>query len=878
MFKKLIRVLLAFIMLFQVLATPVLATPASDPEYLEDGLEYLNNELDSLEESLSDTIDKPIEQQLKAANNGTSRASGFPSLLMPSITPHRPNVYTNGFPVLSIDMNQPFNWDVPIDQLQAFRNNWQGAVLNLSNTSPEFEIFNAAVSARGRGNSTWGGFGGYKRPIRFRFPNNQWRSMFDSGYVGRDWVLLANVLDTSHLRTFGAFYLGDLMGNMNFVPNLWFIHLYLDGEYRGVYNLVDEREAIEGRGDLRLDIDPTLSEYMIEFDGRTRYGGTPVNTHWVDVRGSWDIRYPGTSAWVSTPNNPHALYVENFLNRVDLAILDGNRERIVSLIDVESFTDYYIVQELFKNIDSQFSSLFFQIRGQNEDRRLYAGPLWDFDLSSGSAGGLGNPWGSIGNYFDSPIGERTASVPLHQYDLDWFYHLLNTPWFRDEVKIRWEKIRNNEVQEMLNRIQYMALIFEDDIQRDFDRWPNHGNSSWNSPTVRVLETPLENAEFLHWWLTERVNWMTEWLNEPALERNVTVQNGTGDGNFAAGQTVAISAIVPTGQQFVRWESVTIPAVSFGNATSESTTFIMPAHDVTVRAVFEPLPLSTHIRHRGHVAEVGWQGLRSNSEIIGTTGQALQLEAVELQIESNISGGIEYRSHIQDIGWQDWRRNGELSGTTGRALSLEAIQIRLTGEVANNYDIYYRVHVAEIGWLDWAKNGEPAGSVGFAFQAEAVEIVLVARGEAILKDTTTPLLQASMHVNYSAHVEEIGWQDFQSNGLVAGTTGQAKRLEAIRFDLTGANLSGGIRYRTHVEEIGWQGWQQNGEIGGTTGQAKRLEAVQIELTGEIARYYHIEYRVHLEDIGWQSWRRNGQIAGTTGEARRLEAIEVRLVRR
>jgi len=324
---------------------------------------------------------------------------------------------------------------------------------------------------------------------------------------------MANTIDPSHLRNFSALYLGSLLGSMPFTPNAWFVHLYLDGEYRGVYMLTDERDASEGRGNLRIDIDPTISEYMIEFDSRVRYGGTPVNTHWVQNRiGSFDIRYPSTGAWMNQQNNAHALYVEDFLTRVDGAIVSGDRTQIEAMIDIESFIDFYIVNELMANVDANFSSMFYQIRGLGEQRRLYAGPLWDFDQSSGGAASPANV--AIRNLFDNP--RTTGPVATRN---DWFRRLLNESWFREEVRNRWLEVKDVEVAEMLNRIEYMAVTFEQDFQRDINRWPNHGNHTWNSQTVRNLDTAMENAEFLHWWLTERADWLTEWLYDVYIIQN-----------------------------------------------------------------------------------------------------------------------------------------------------------------------------------------------------------------------------------------------------------------------------------------------------------------------------------------------------------------------
>jgi len=403
---------------------------------------------------------------------------------------------------IDIDYFFPFYWGGPVLDLQIFRDNWLGATLNVSNTSEEFEIENLEVRARGRGNSTWWSFG-EKRPVRFRFIDEQ-RAMFDSPHIGRDWVTFANVADPSHLRNFAAYYLADLL-SFHFTPQAWFVHLYLDGDYRGVYMLLDERESTYGRANLTLDENPTISEYMIEFDARTRDGGTPVNTHWVEVRGSWDIRYPSTSAWMDEVNNPHALYVEDFLTRVDIAMQNRNQEALAKLIDFETFIDYYLVQEFMRNQDTRWSSAFFQIRGQGENRRLYAGPVWDFDLSSGST-----------EYVYSPIGSHAVLNDYGHSRLDWFYYLLTSYWFRTLVNERYLEIRDNEIRTTIDRVYYMATTFESDFNRNFERWPDQGGITYrwsSSHMTREITGPLAQAHSLIEWFEARIIWMDEFLSD-----------------------------------------------------------------------------------------------------------------------------------------------------------------------------------------------------------------------------------------------------------------------------------------------------------------------------------------------------------------------------
>ena len=114
--------------------------------------------------------------------------------------------------------------------------------------------------------------------------------------------------------------------------------------------------------------------------------------------------------------------------------------------------------------------------------------------------------------------------------------------------------------------------------------------------------------------------------------------------------------------------------------------------------------------------------------------------------------------------------------------------------------------------------------------------------------------------YSTHVQTYGWQSNKSNGQTAGTSGKAKRMEAIKIQLSNTGYTGSVQYSTHVQTYGWKDWVADGAIGGTTGEAKRMEAIRIRLTGEVANHYDIYYRVHTQTYGWLDWAKNGEIAG------------------
>ena len=175
-------------------------------------------------------------------------------------------------------------------------------------------------------------------------------------------------------------------------------------------------------------------------------------------------------------------------------------------------------------------------------------------------------------------------------------------------------------------------------------------------------------------------------------------------------------------------------------------------------------------------------------------------------------------------------------------------------------ISYTTHIQDIGWQNQVKDGEMAGTEGQAKRLEAIKITL--------KDLS------GVKIKYQTHIQDIGWQDWKYDGTLAGTEGQSKRLEAIKIELEESDKYS-IMYRVHIQDIGWQDWRYDGEKAGTEGQSKRLEAIQIKIV-EKQTSISANYSVHVQDIGWQNWKAEEKIAGTEGQSKRLEAIKIELL--
>lgn len=244
-----------------------------------------------------------------------------------------------------------------------------------------------------------------------------------------------------------------------------------------------------------------------------------------------------------------------------------------------------------------------------------------------------------------------------------------------------------------------------------------------------------------------------------------------------------------------------------------------------------------VQYRAHVQTYGWRDWVLDGDTAGTTGESKRVESLEIKIvdsEGNeIDGAVRYRTHVQTYGWRDWVSDGDTAGTTGESKRVEAIQMQLTGELAEEYDIYYTAHVQTFGWLKWTKGSADesgiCGTEGLQRRIEAIMIQLVKKGEEPPQNNAQKscLTQDDIgELSYSGHQQRYGDLTAVSGGTILGHIGESLRMEGVRISISDSVIGGGIRYRAHVQGYGWLGWAKNGQIAGTSGISYRIEAIEI----------------------------------------------------
>ncbi|MCL2798327.1 MAG: CotH kinase family protein [Firmicutes bacterium] len=390
------------------------------------------------------------------------------------------------FPALYLDTN-----GVPILN----KTTYVPTVVSMRNTSEQFMFEDVSAGLRGRGNTTWTTTG--KQPFRLRF--DQKMEVLDAGYKERSWTLIANHFDKAQLRNYGGLHLSTLLDGLSFTSNAWFVDVYLNDVYRGVYLLCDQIQEGKDRVNLTYDEDPDKCEYLLERDGHAT-GESTVNVGYFTLGGTYTASNGTTPISLHFPgfvgeNGMTAGHLENlraFLLAAQGAMQGGDYAKILEYIDEASFVDWYILQELHKGGSAISNSVFFQVKGQGKNRRIYMGPVWDFDHS-------------CGNYTEPVRAGVTGLYP--GADNQWYVWLLKTE-FLNVVKARWSEVKEREIAQNIEHTAWVAEYFCEAFEQNFVAWDIMGKSVGTEPAnIRALMTYKAHTDFLVKYLEDRVAWL-----------------------------------------------------------------------------------------------------------------------------------------------------------------------------------------------------------------------------------------------------------------------------------------------------------------------------------------------------------------------------------
>lgn len=311
--------------------------------------------------------------------------------------------------------------------------------------------------------------------------------MFGMG-AAKKWVLLANAYDKTLIRNKLIYDLGADLGVV-YPMESCFVELYINGRYRGNYLLSEAPQVNSERVDINMGKDEFLLEILPIY--RSPEGEmvmTPI----------FNLRFTLNNLSYLPPDQRS--YLESFMQKAEEALMSCDKDRIAEYFDIDSFLNAYIVFELSKNADIAMGSTRFTL----QDGKLYAGPLWDFDLSLGNSA-----------YDPGPRQNFNGTVPCLTdgwYGCQlWWAQFVRCDWFLEMFARRYTEMQSvivnlyedNELG--VNKIDRLISSMQKSIDKNYTIWPVEGRLYANE---RISDPSYElNVESLRQWIQERNEWI-----------------------------------------------------------------------------------------------------------------------------------------------------------------------------------------------------------------------------------------------------------------------------------------------------------------------------------------------------------------------------------
>lgn len=307
----------------------------------------------------------------------------------------------------------------------------------------------------------------------------------------KDWVLLANYRDPTHFMNAAAFDMARFM-NLPFTNSNRFVELTLNGEYLGMYQLTEQIE----QGPNRVDIDELTGVLLnLDLDDGPELAPTAVDNFLSTV-----YKLP---VCIKNPKNlgsAQIAAIQSNFAELETLIQSASYSTISSRLDIRSFIDFLILQELTRNVELVSPRSMYLYKGN--DQIYHFGPVWDFD------GGFAFNWASMTtghDYFGSQtwlMGESNPSTyPLTAYDKipGFFVDLFANRDFVSQYRARWNEINPGILEYTFKALDYYQTHCEKAIQRNATRWP-------------IGKVQASEVQQLKNWLTERASNYTQVLN------------------------------------------------------------------------------------------------------------------------------------------------------------------------------------------------------------------------------------------------------------------------------------------------------------------------------------------------------------------------------
>lgn len=462
-------------------------------------------------------------------------------------------MYSSLLPVMSLTTKSG-----NMDYINADKTNEEAGATALFDENGQSLYTGNVKSIRGRGNSTWGLS---KKPYQIKL--NEETDLFGFG-SSSSWNLIANGYDQTKLRNQIATDLATELG-MDYVPEGQMIDLYINHTYYGNYYLTEKiRIAEEGVAIKDMDYYTDNAYDTRELDKLERYENEDGTRKWVetdieldDISGGYLLERELTdrfekevSGFITSQGDCYTLqspayasesqvnYIADLMQAFQDAVAQADGinpmtgQHYSEYIDINSFVQKYLVEEISRNYDGGVTSSFFYKPDDSVSKKIFAGPIWDYDVAFGNC--------NLDRIASNPIG--ITRLQDHVYATDIFAQLYAQDDFYNHTVTMYKDHALPYLNDLLdNRLDEMVEQSRASIAMDRTRWEAPENR------YQYYKEYDNSIRFLRYFIEQRRDFLNEvWLDGARYHNLSFVVDGEiwqryciRDGELPSGEPVPI---------------------------------------------------------------------------------------------------------------------------------------------------------------------------------------------------------------------------------------------------------------------------------------------------------------------------------------------------
>ena len=325
-----------------------------------------------------------------------------------------------------------------------------------------------------------------------------------------EWILYAPYNDKTLMRNVLAYTLSRDMGR--WAARCRYVELVIDGDYKGIYVFMERIRRDAGRVDVSK-LSPTAESgdaltggYIFSLDKEPN-GWWSSFPPWHAPDGPaprFSYVYPKAED-ISTAQKA---YLRRYVDSFETALFGPHHQDpetgVRRYADLSSFIDYFLVNEVSRNVDAYRLSAYFHKDRNSIDGRIMAGPVWDYDLAFRNAnycsGSDVEGWAYRFNEVCPTDG--AGLVPF------WWERLMSDTQFLAALHCRWKALRQTTLSptRLFRMIDSVAGVVDEAQKRHFMRWPVLGRGIWPNSDPIPKSYAGEIIQ-LKTWLNARLAWI-----------------------------------------------------------------------------------------------------------------------------------------------------------------------------------------------------------------------------------------------------------------------------------------------------------------------------------------------------------------------------------